>query len=178
MSGCKNDLHQWGRYCTTVVCTARMAHIHYIEQWLKYRIAVKICTVACGISTVHTSPVPECETGSSFHIHWAHRPAHSSQVSPESVAQTLKHQHPPTCTHMLTKRCSCGLITRLGNKASNDDGTHQQQQEGKMLSNKKYLLILSTTTVLLSTTKQVFRVKKLVGLPPQLELLARFHYAW
>ena len=28
------------------------------------------------------------------------------------------------------------------------------------------------------TFKQVFRVKKLVGLLPQLELLARFHYAW
>ena len=26
--------------------------------------------------------------------------------------------------------------------------------------------------------EQVFRVKKLVGLPPQLELLAHFHYAW
>ena len=26
--------------------------------------------------------------------------------------------------------------------------------------------------------KQVFQVKKLVGLPPQLELLACFHYAW
>ena len=29
-----------------------------------------------------------------------------------------------------------------------------------------------------SSYKQVFRVKKLVGLPPQLELLARFNYAW
>ena len=29
-----------------------------------------------------------------------------------------------------------------------------------------------------SPIKQVFRVKKLVGLPPKLELLARLHYAW
>ena len=35
------------------------------------------------------APPPENETGSSFHIHWAHRPAHSSQISPESVSGCL-----------------------------------------------------------------------------------------
>ena len=35
-----------------------------------------------------------------------------------------------------------------------------------------------TLLALFRTDKQVFQVNKHVGLPPQLELLARFHYAW
>ena len=38
--------------------------------------------------------------------------------------------------------------------------------------------IVLTVAIATQDGKQVFRVKKLVGLPPQLELLARFHYAW
>ena len=49
--------------------------------------------------------------------------------------------------------------------------------KGRFLA--QYAKILAVPPQILhQETKQVFRVKKLVGLPPQLELLARFHYAW
>ena len=47
------------------------------------------------MSTVYT-PLPECETESSFHMYWTHTPAHSCLTSPEHVA---KHGNLNLLTH-------------------------------------------------------------------------------
>ena len=47
------------------------------------------------MSTVYT-PLPECETESSFHMYWTHTPAHSCLTSPEHVA---KHGNLNPLTH-------------------------------------------------------------------------------